>query len=56
MIIPVIEKDEKKIRQQIYALKWQLEQDIPDKDRKIFTQTIKELEETLIQMKGGGAI
>lgn len=51
MLKAVIEKDTAKIRKQIFALKWQLEQDIPDKDRGIFTQTIKELEAALTEME-----
>lgn len=51
MLKAVIEKDEAKIRKQITALKWELAQDIPDKDRGIFTQTIKELEVALAGME-----
>lgn len=53
MLKAVIEKDAKKIRKQIAALKWQMEQDIPEKDRGIFAQTVKELEAALSGMKGG---
>ena len=36
-----IPKDKKKIKQGIVALEWQLNQDIPDKDRRIFAQTLE---------------
>lgn len=51
MLTPIIEKDPAKIRQQITALKWQLTEGIPQKDKEIFTQTIKELEAVLAEMK-----
>ena len=52
MLKAVIEKDEAKIHKQITALKWELAQDIPKKDKEIFTQTIKELEAALAEMEG----
>lgn len=36
-----IPKDTEKINQSIIALEWQLSQDIPDKDRRIFAQTLE---------------
>ena len=51
MLKAIIEKDAAKIRKQITALKWQLTQDIPDKDREIFTQTVTELEAALAGME-----
>ena len=36
-----IPKDTEKINQSIIALEWQLKQDIPDKDRRIFAQTLE---------------
>ena len=36
-----IPKDAKKIRQGIAALEWKLSQDIQDKDRQIFAQTLE---------------
>lgn len=36
-----IPTDKDKIRQSIAALEWQLSQDIPDKDRQIFAQTLE---------------
>ena len=36
-----IPKDQEKIRQGITALQWQLNQDIPEKDREIFQQTLE---------------
>ena len=36
-----IPTDKGKIRQGIAALEWQLSQDIPDKDRRIFAQTLE---------------
>lgn len=36
-----IPKDTKKIKQGIVALEWQLKQDITEKDREIFQQTLK---------------
>lgn len=36
-----IPKDTEKINQSIIALEWQLSQDIPDKDRQIFAQTLE---------------
>lgn len=35
-----IPTDKEKISQGIVALEWQLSQDIPDKDRRIFAQTL----------------
>ena len=36
-----IPTDKDKIRQGIAALEWQLKQDIPEKDREIFRQTLE---------------
>ena len=36
-----IPKDTQKIKQGIVALEWQLNQDIPEKDREIFRQTLE---------------
>ena len=36
-----IPKDTKKIKQGIVALEWQLKQDISEKDREIFRQTLE---------------
>ena len=36
-----IPKDAEKIQQGIIALEWQLTKNIPEKDRKIFQQTLK---------------
>lgn len=36
-----IPKDPEKIKQGIIALEWQLNQDIPEKDREIFRQTLE---------------
>ena len=36
-----IPKDTKKIKQGIVALEWQLNQEIPEKDREIFQQTLE---------------
>ena len=42
-----IPKDPEKIRQGITALQWQLKQDIPEKDREIFRQTLEVYKATL---------
>lgn len=36
-----IPKDTEKINQSIIVLEWQLNQDIPEKDREIFRQTLE---------------
>ena len=36
-----IPKSPEKIKQGIIALEWQLKQDIPEKDRRIFAQTLE---------------
>ena len=36
-----IPKDPEKLRRGIAALEWQLNQDIPEKDREIFRQTLE---------------
>ena len=36
-----IPKDTEKINQSIIALEWKLNQDIPEKDREIFRQTLE---------------
>lgn len=36
-----IPKDTQKIKQGIVALEWQLKQEIPEKDREIFRQTLE---------------
>lgn len=36
-----IPKDTQKIKQGIVVLEWQLNQDIPEKDREIFRQTLE---------------
>ena len=36
-----IPKDTQKIKQGIVALEWQISQDIPEKDREIFRQTLE---------------
>ena len=36
-----IPKNKEKIKQGIVALEWQLKQDIPEKDREIFRQTLE---------------
>ena len=36
-----IPTDKGKIKQGIAALEWQLSQDIPDKDRQVFAQTLE---------------
>lgn len=36
-----IPKNKEKIKQSIIALEWQLKQDIPEKDRRIFAQTLE---------------
>ena len=36
-----IPKDPEKLRRGIAALEWQLSQDIPEKDREIFRQTLE---------------
>ncbi|MCM3567572.1 hypothetical protein [Neobacillus mesonae] len=43
----VISSDKKKLEKQIQALKYQLEQDINDKDKKIHSQALAVLELTL---------
>ena len=42
-----IPKNKEKIRQGIVALEWQLNQDIPEKDREIFRQTLEVYKATL---------
>ena len=42
-----IPTDKGKIRQGIAALEWQLSQDIPEKDREIFRQTLEVYKATL---------
>lgn len=42
-----IPKDTKKIKQGIVALEWQLKQEIPEKDREIFQQTLEVYKATL---------
>lgn len=42
-----IPKDAEKINQSIIALEWQLKQDIPEKDREIFRQTLEVYKATL---------
>lgn len=36
-----IPKDPEKIKRGIIALQWQLKQDIPEKDREVFRQTLE---------------
>lgn len=43
----VIPKDKKKIEQLIFALEWQLEQDINDKDKLIHGEALKDLRTAL---------
>ena len=50
-----IPKDPEKIRQGITALQWQLKQDIPEKDRRIFEETLKEYRLALKNQRGGSA-
>lgn len=42
-----------KIIQGITALEWQLRQEIPEKDRKIFEETLKEYRSALENQRGG---
>ena len=42
-----IPKDTQKIKQGIVVLEWQLKQDIPEKDREIFRQTLEVYKATL---------
>ena len=42
-----IPKNKEKIKQGIVALEWQLSQDIPEKDREIFRQTLEVYKATL---------
>ena len=42
-----IPKNREKIRKGISALEWQLKQDIPEKDREIFRQTLEAYKCTL---------
>ena len=42
-----IPKDTEKIKQGIVALEWQSNQDIPEKDREIFRQTLEVYKATL---------
>ena len=42
-----IPKDTQKIKQGIVVLEWQLNQDIPEKDREIFRQTLEVYKATL---------
>ena len=42
-----IPKNKEKIRQGIVALEWQLKQEIPEKDREIFRQTLEVYKATL---------
>ena len=42
-----IPKDPGKIKQGIIALEWQLKQEIPEKDREIFRQTLEVYKATL---------
>lgn len=42
-----IPKSPEKIKQGIIALEWQLNQDIPEKDREIFRQTLEVYKATL---------
>ena len=42
-----ISKNKEKIRQGIVALEWQLKQDITEKDREIFRQTLEVYKATL---------
>ena len=50
-----IPKDPKKICQGITALEWQLRQEIPEKDRRIFEETLKEYRSALKNQRGGSA-
>lgn len=50
-----IPKDPKKIRQGITALEWQIRQEIPEKDRKIFEETLKEYRFAPKNQRGGSA-
>ena len=55
MLNLIIENDADKIRKQIAALKWQLMQDMPGKDRGIFEETVTVLENALCEVEKGGA-
>ncbi len=47
MLRVVIPKDKKKIEQQIAALKYQISIETNEKDKKIFQDTLKELEKAI---------
>ena len=42
-----LENNIEKVKKQIICLEWQLKQDLPEKDRKIFEESLKELKEHL---------
>lgn len=47
MLTLKLENDMEKVKKQITCLEWQLKQDLPEKDRKIFEESLKELKEHL---------
>lgn len=53
MLYAKIPDDPKKIIQGITALEWQLRQEIPDKDRKIFEKTLMAYRSALENQRGG---
>lgn len=42
-----LENDIEKVKKQITCLEWQLKQDLPERDRTIFEESLKELKEHL---------
>lgn len=47
----VLENDIEKVKKQITCLEWQLKQDLTEKDRKIFEESLKELKEHLSMLE-----
>ena len=46
-----LENDEEKVRKQIVALEWELKQDLPEKDKNIFEESLQALKEHLKKLK-----
>lgn len=46
-----LENDIEKVKKQIACLEWQLKQELPEKDRQIFEESLKELKEHLYTLE-----
>ena len=51
MLTLKLENDEEKVKKQIMALEWELKQDLPEKDRNIFEESLQALKEHLKKLE-----